>query len=363
MNSLVSLPLAGVAVASPSIATTSDTDSQLADLGNQFDSMVARINDCAAAADELYEPIGDAIWAQATWPAEQKEWSHDDANRYWETYKKVIAEIGSDWETATNRHEQAYGPCDDLTRIIWTVPADSVAGLAVKAKAAALANAQLWDKPFDDLNWDKKSTVSLIEATFAAASLPPPAEYLERSIETERSPPKSLAHAVDPAIALSARAVEAWNDFEAKCRTTIECEDGVLEWKNLNPQPTMRATIVGTNEDYVAFHAGRSAYDPNADLAAAVKEYEVALKAWGSGKRLVETEMGYTRAESAQRRASECFSNILDELVYVRPTTVAGLRAKAHAARVSSDEDLQQQIVFDIGVLFGDLDDDEKPVA
>lgn len=363
MNSLVSLPLAGVAVASPSIAAASGMDSQLADLGNQFDSMVARINDCAAAADELYDPISEAIWAQATWPVEQKEWSRDDANRYWETYKKVIAEIGSDWETATNQHEQAYGPCDDLTRKIWTVPADSVAGLAVKAKAAALANAHLWDKPFDDLNWDKKSTVSFIEATFAAASLPPPAEYLERSIEPEQRTPKSLAGAVDPAIALAARAVEAWNDFEAKCSISSDCEDGVIEWKNLNPQPTMRATIVGTDEDYLAFQAGRSAYDPNADLAAAVKEPEVALKAWGYRKRLVESETGYTRAASAQRRASERFSDIRDELVYVRPITVAGLRAKAHAARVSADEDLQQQIVFDIGVLFGELDYNEKPVA
>jgi hypothetical protein len=34
----------------------------------------------------------------------------------------------------------------------------------------------------------------------------------------------------------------------------------------------------------------------------------------------------------------------------VRPTTIA-------------DEGLQQQIVFDIGVLFGDLDSNEKAVA
>ena len=89
---------------------------------------------------------------------------------------------------------------------------------------------------------------------------------------------------------------------------------------------------------------------------------EAAFKEWGKLRRSVENEAGYTRAQRAVKRASDRFGEIRDELTDARPTSIAGLRAKAHAARVSMDEDLQQQIVFDIGVLFGDLDSNEKAV-
>jgi hypothetical protein len=361
MNSIVALPIAAVAVASPSIATTPGTDGFLVDLGTQFDSMVARINEYAALSDELYGPIEEAIWARSAWPAEQDHWSRDDASRYWEARKSVIAEIGAAWEAATNRHEQAYEPCDDLTLTIWSLPADSVMGLGVKAKAAALANANLWDEPFDDLDLDKKSTVSFIEATFAAASLPPPAEYLDRIVDHERSNPKSSVTAVDPAIALAARAVEAWNDFEAKCGTLSDVEERVIDWKILNPRPERRELAVGTAGDDLAIRAGLLNASP--DLHAAVKEHKAALAEWEKRLKPVQKETGFIRAQRAETRASARFDEIRDELIETRPTSIAGLRAKASAARISTDEDLQLQIVLDIGVLFGDLDSDEKAVV
>jgi hypothetical protein len=94
-----------------------------------------------------------------------------------------------------------------------------------------------------------------------------------------------------------------------------------------------------------------------------VKEMEAAVKEWEKLRSHVENEAGYTQAERAQERASDRFGEIRDELQDTRPASISGLRAKAGAARVSSDEGLQQQIVFDIGVLFGDLDSDEKAVA
>jgi hypothetical protein len=172
----------------------------------------------------------------------------------------------------------------------------------------------------------------------------------------------AMPYDVDPAIALAARAVDAWNDFASKCSVLSDCEDVVIEWRELNRGPTMRSVFVGSDADYLAYMAGLSSYDPNAELRDAAKEYESAMSEWGARRRTVERETGYTRAEKAQERASERFSDLRDELVDVRPTTIAGLRAKAHAARVSADEGLQQQIVFDIGVLFGDLDSNEKAV-
>ena len=172
----------------------------------------------------------------------------------------------------------------------------------------------------------------------------------------------AMPHDVDPAIALAERVVGAWNDFEAKCRVSSDCEDGVFEWEKLNRGPTMRSVFVGSDADYLAYMAGLSSYDPNPELRDPAKEYETAISEWAARRRTVERETGYTRAEKARERASDCFGDIRDELVDVRPTTIAGLRAKAHAARVSADEGLQQQIVFDIGVLFGDLDSNENSV-
>ena len=120
---------------------------------------------------------------------------------------------------------------------------------------------------------------------------------------------------------------------------------------------------LGDSSGYSAFHAGRSDYNPNADLDAAAIEHAANLKDWGDRRRSVERQTGYTAAKAAQGRASEVFGDLCDELLYARPVSIAGLRAKAEAARVSANENLQQQIVFDIGVLFGDLDSDEKAVA
>jgi hypothetical protein len=164
--------------------------------------------------------------------------------------------------------------------------------------------------------------------TAAAASLPIAAAVPTAAPAMAPNAAAAGPVGVDPMIALAERTSAAWNDFEAKCSVTSKAEDAVIDWRNLNPQP----------------------------------KHETALNEWGAKKRLVERETGYTRAEQAQERASEHFGEIRDELVYARPVSIAGLRAKAAAAKISSDEDLQQQIVFDIGLLFGDLDSNERPV-
>jgi hypothetical protein len=161
----------------------------------------------------------------------------------------------------------------------------------------------------------------------------------------------------DPVIALAARVVDAWDDFEAKVSAQNDCEEAVFEWRKLNPGPTVRSVFTGSDAEYLAWIIS---HDPSTDVTA--KKYETDHADWKARERLVEREAGYTRADQARDRASDRFGDLRDDLVAVRPTTIAGLRAKAHAARVSSDEDLQQQIVFDIGVLFGDLDHDEQPV-
>jgi hypothetical protein len=199
--------------------------------------------------------------------------------------------------------------------------------------------------------------------TAAAASLPIAAAVPTVALAMAPNADAAGPVVVDPVIALAQSLIDAWNDFEEKCLVTSNAEELVIDWKNLNPRPELRAHTVGTTEDYLAFQSGLSTYDPNADLRAAVKEQEAAVKEWGKLRRSAENETGYTRAERSQKRASDRFHEIRDELTDVHPASTAGLRAKAAAARASSDENLQQQIVYDIGVLFGDLDSNEKPLA
>lgn len=59
---------------------------------------------------------------------------------------------------------------------IMRADAESIIGLAVKARAAAMSQLNLWDKPFDELGWDQMHSRRLIEATLAAAGFPPPTE-------------------------------------------------------------------------------------------------------------------------------------------------------------------------------------------
>jgi hypothetical protein len=66
-----------------------------------------------------------------------------------------------------------------MTCLRSSAPTHSLAGLAVKARAAAFAQSQLWDEPFDDLDCGPKTTRALIEAVFSAAGLPTVPEYLE----------------------------------------------------------------------------------------------------------------------------------------------------------------------------------------
>jgi hypothetical protein len=204
----------------------------------------------------------------------------------------------------------------------------------------------------DDCTTPIRSRRAFLTGVAAAAALPIAAALPV----TAPALPSIDQPTLDPVIALAQRAIDAWNDFEEKCLVTSNAEELVIDWKNANPRPELRPHTVGSNEDYLAFQVGRSTYDPNADLAAAVKEQEEAVRTWGKSRRAVERRSGYARAEQVQNRASEHFGEIRDELEDLRPISIFGLRAKARAARVSHDDGLQQAIVYDIGALFGDLD-------
>ena len=133
----------------------------------------------------------------------------------------------------------------------------------------------------------------------------------------------------DPVIEIAARVTAAWVDYEEKSRVHSRVDGRVIDWRRKNPEP---------------------------DLPSSKAVWEKAYQA-------AKTKTGYRRAERVSQQASDFFDEVRDELRDTRPTSLAGLRAKAGAARATQDEELEQQLVYDIGVLFGDLDQNERPIV
>jgi hypothetical protein len=203
---------------------------------------------------------------------------------------------------------------------------------------------------------NRRAFMNTIVALPIAAAMPttaPPGDRPEL--------PAGWPEMIDPAIAAADVAIKVWEKFEVACSAESKAEEVVIDWKNLHPRPALRGHVVGSDADFKAFQAGQSSYDPNADLREAVKEQEAAVTEWGKARKEVERACGYTRAQRAHRKMSDLFTEACDELIAARPTSLAGLQAKARAARLSHDEGIQQQIVFDIAVLFGELDQNERP--
>lgn len=79
-------------------------------------------------------------------------------------------------DSIEGRIEDLLNETDDLIQTILICPAESVIGIAVKARASAFSQQRLWHRAFDLLDWDEKLLRSLIEAALAAGGSPPATE-------------------------------------------------------------------------------------------------------------------------------------------------------------------------------------------
>jgi hypothetical protein len=93
-----------------------------------------------------------------------------------------------------------------------------------------------------------------------------------------------------------------------------------------------------------------------------LRENKASLPPWRAKEKAVERSSGYIQSDRAQRRAGERPDQANNALCETRPTTVEGLRAKAKAGHVSQCDSLWQQVMCDIGVMFGDLNQNEEPI-
>jgi hypothetical protein len=92
--------------------------------------------------------------------------------------KVVRADLGT--ENAIRTCEEVWARGDAIHRAIIAGRAQSLQGVAVKARAAAvLVLAQLWDRPASDLDWDDEVIRKLVESISDAAAMPLPYEAIE----------------------------------------------------------------------------------------------------------------------------------------------------------------------------------------
>lgn len=72
-------------------------------------------------------------------------------------------------EIVATLDEQTAGVVGDLQAEIIAKQCENIGDLAALANACAIANADFWDEPLADLDWDKKLVRHLVEAVLAVA--------------------------------------------------------------------------------------------------------------------------------------------------------------------------------------------------
>jgi hypothetical protein len=64
------------------------------------------------------------------------------------------------------------GRLEPIERAIMATPAQTVAGLGVKARHAAYVMSEYWDAPIDKIDWDARAVRLLIEAVCEVLAYP-----------------------------------------------------------------------------------------------------------------------------------------------------------------------------------------------
>jgi hypothetical protein len=99
----------------------------------------------------------------------------DELQRLSPGYLASIAATNSDDDLISDAAWPEYEAIDretcELAEKIIAVPARTLAGLRVKAIVAIHSSWFLWDKPFDDLDWDQKGARALMEAVCSVTGL------------------------------------------------------------------------------------------------------------------------------------------------------------------------------------------------
>lgn len=198
-------------------------DAELLALGREFDRYAERLNASDAEWKVLSEEHGRRM----------KEWRSEHLNAseidYWNVYDSIMSDLE---KRASHPHPDDIVTKDagEMMRRILSLPATTVAGLAVKARLAKLSAPRLWDETDEDADWDDLCVRSLIDAALSPA--------LKNLTSGETPVASAIGH--DPIFAAIDRHRAAWKAGDAP-------------WPEENRKEEDRAAKAWSDAEYAAF--------------------------------------------------------------------------------------------------------------
>ena len=202
--------------------------------------------------------------------------------------------------------------------------------------------------------------------TTAAAVLPAlalPAAVLPAAVLAK---PITAPAELDPVIELAERAIKAYREFDEANARFQSFDSAMIEWREKNPAPRQRDVPVNSKQ---AFNFGTEhffdidgnpqvpvKFEASAEWEAAHEEHESNLARWKRRETAAKRRTGYAKAKKDEKEASERSTDAIFALIAAHPRTMAGLAAKARAGRITQDDGIWQEIVYDVGIMVGEVE-------
>lgn len=239
MNSMISTAslTSAVAVPATSLALTQpDTDAELLALGAKFEAAWSEVRNTCGQFDVLHNDVLIATEEACPNLPDQKNWTPEDAQRYWQAFCEASEKAGEPYRDADRAQQGAYGICDNLARAIARIAPCTIAGAGVRARIASYAAPHWWNKPLNDLDWPEKNSRLLIEALCAAAGLPttPDDDAEGLALSSQVSTPSLDSRARLEAL-WTERTALARELHKTQCAAT-DAEAKMPEWAQRGPQ-------------------------------------------------------------------------------------------------------------------------------
>lgn len=161
----------------------------------------------------------------------------------------------------------------------------------------------------------------------------------------------------DPVIALADRTIELHRAYQAAVAAFRPYDEAMLEWHKANPPPPRPQPITVDHDKDARTITLRGWLTGDEFKTAVLVPEKRAQRNYRRRERAAARRVvGYTEAKAAHLRAGDLFLDAVNALALAHPRTMAGLAAKARAARLLQCHDaLAQKLMFDIGIVAGEL--------
>jgi hypothetical protein len=150
--------LAVVPIAAVAAQASVKSDTELLALGTQFDELVRRM----AMAERLDEPYQEAMRAMLEKMHRERTGPISD-----EEYVKAYDRVAAEFPRPSPCPDDISDAMDPIMRHAHALPALSIAGLKVKARAARFACRHFWEHADNEADWDHKCARAAIDAVLS----------------------------------------------------------------------------------------------------------------------------------------------------------------------------------------------------